>query len=719
MLVAAAAIAVTGCGGASLTPNPANTAFSISPGTASVDTNCTGCNGTDVHGRPVNQFAATVAGGRQAEVEWSLSGGDATAGPGSITATGQYTPPTYLTAGRALVVVTATLKSNPAVKATSVVSVTPGFLEPLTPQNVALGAGGTVTITGYLAEAGSGAIIHFSLAGTPTGSGIGGGSLGATTCEHSDKSFTTCTVIYTAPASIEEASVTYIVARAAESSGTAEAAVLLNQAGVASNPVRHQEEQTGLVDLGSSGGNNNDFDSSGNTIIDCCSGTLGALVRDGTGRQYLLSNNHVLARSDQASVGDLIVQPGLIDNNCTPNGDGAGTIPVASLTDWLPLSAASTNADAALAQVASHTVNPAGNILELGARLPNGTLAAAPPGISSSGGKGEPAALHMRVAKSGRTTGLTCGGVSAIALDVTVDYYRDCAETRPYLTKTFTNQIAISGGRFSDAGDSGALVVDTSNAEPVGLYFAGGTDSEGVAHAVANPAGDVLSELSTRAGTGTNYSFVGAADHPVSCLNYGDGTVSAAQSRSLSDAEVARAQQALVVARQLVSPANGILGVGTGKSSDHPGEAAVVVYVNGGGQARVPQTIDGVRTLVIPSTAQAVAMGSAPTSNSIASLPPLENAQLSHALAVKRRLARGLMRQTPSYFGVGVGQSLDDPHQPALVIYVDSSRIPVQLPAMIGGLRTRYVVMNRLHVTRSFAEPFTGQRHCTPHASTP
>ncbi len=30
-------------------------------------------------------------------------------------------------------------------------------------------------------------------------------------------------------------------------------------------------------------------------------------------------------RATTASVGDAIVQPGLIDNNCTPNGDGAGT----------------------------------------------------------------------------------------------------------------------------------------------------------------------------------------------------------------------------------------------------------------------------------------------------------------------------------------------------------------------------------------------------------
>ena len=113
----------------------------------------------------------------------------------------------------------------------------------------------------------------------------------------------------------------------------------------------------GPIELGSSGGNNNDFDLNGNTIVDCCSGTLGSLIQDSSGRQYLLSNNHVLARSDHASVGDAIVQPGLIDNNCTPNGEGPGTVPVGSLTGWLPLNSNQTNADAAIAQVASRSVD--------------------------------------------------------------------------------------------------------------------------------------------------------------------------------------------------------------------------------------------------------------------------------------------------------------------------------------------------------------------------
>ena len=157
----------------------------------------------------------------------------------------------------------------------------------------------------------------------------------------------------------------------------------------------------------------------------------------------------------------------------------------------------------------------------------------------------------MKVAKSGRTTGLTCGGVSAVDLDVTVGYYLDCAETRPYLTKTFTHQLGLSGNQFSDAGDSGALVVDAANAEPVGLYFAGGTDLAGVSQGVASPATEVLNELGAQ--TGGSYSFVGVNDHAVSCLGYGDNTVSSAQSRALSDTEASRAQQALAQARMLVN----------------------------------------------------------------------------------------------------------------------------------------------------------------------
>jgi hypothetical protein len=710
MLLAPALLFVAGCGNGLGTENSSNTAFSITPGTGSIDTNCIGCNTFNTQGASVLQFTATQPGGVAALVTWSVQGGDAASGPGSINASGQYTPPSYLTSDRIEVLVTATLNTN--LRASSVLTVTPGFLQPLTPENAALGANGSVSITGFLAEAGGSASINFELANSATGQSGGQGSLSAASCQRGSQVFTSCTVTYTAPASVQFTGTTYVVATVGASSSMATSVVLVNTAGVASNPAAHQGELS-AVNLGSSGGNNSDYDTHSNQIVDCCSGTLGALIEDSGKRQYLLSNNHVLAKSDHARVGDTIVQPGLIDNNCTPFGDGTGVAPVAQLTGWLPLKSRQTNADAAIAQVASRAVDPAGRILELGAKQADGTLAAAPPGISSTGGKGEFAWLDQKVAKSGRTTGLTCGGVSAVDLDVTVDYYLDCAETRPYLTKTFTHQLGLSGNQFSDAGDSGALVVDASNAEPVGLYFAGGRDVSGVSQGVANPAPDVLAELSAQ--IGGSFTFVGAADHAVSCLNYGDNTIAAAQGRALSDAENTRAQQALGQARMLVSSSAGILGVATGKSIDHAGEAAVILYTDESRTVSVPSMVDGVRTLVVPTSAHAVTWGSAPQTPFEASAVSLPAAALAQAMAVKNQVAPGLMRQNPAFFGVGVGQSLDNPREAALVVYVDRNRLPAQLPATVDGLRIRYVVMERLHVTRSYAAPAPSRLHCMAH----
>jgi hypothetical protein len=713
--LACALVPLAGCGGVAVTANPTNDVFVIAPAADQIDTNCTGCNSINARGVSVHQFTATLNSGGAADVTWSVSGGDQNAGAGTITKGGQYSPPGYLTTDRVQVVVTAALKSDQAVKATSVLILTPGFLQPLTPENVALAATDSVTITGVLAEAGGGTGIHFSLADSPTGTGSGMGSLGPPNCQRIERAFTSCFVTYTAPSTVQTTGVTYVVATAGDSPAKTEAAVLLNTAGVTSNPAGHQAQFASPMLLGSSGGNNNDFDAHGNTIVDCCSGTLGALIQDEDGKQYLLSNNHVLARSDQATVGDAIVQPGLIDNNCTPNGEGGGTQPVAALTGWVPLNSKSTNVDAAIAEAGSHTVDASGSIQELGARQSDGTLAAAPLGTSSTDGKGETATLALRVAKSGRTTGLTCGDVSAIDVDVLVDYYKDCAETEPYLTKTFTNQVGVSGNRLSDAGDSGAVLVDADSAEPVGLYFAGGTDASGVGQGMANPVNDVLSELSTQVGNRGNYTFVGGGDHPVSCLSYGDSTVSAAQSRPLTDQEASRAQSGLNAARLLVNPDAGILGVALGKSSDYPGEAAMIFYVAENARATVPATVSGLRTLVIPATAHAVAFGSAPTAVSLSDTPTLPPAILKQAIAIKQQVARGLMNQNPAFFGVGVGQSFDNPREAALVIYVDRKQVPAELAQTIGGLRTRYVVMDRLHVTRSFAVPFVPKSHCMPH----
>ena len=482
----------------------------------------------------------------------------------------------------------------------------PGFLQPLTPENAALGPGGTVTITGFVAEAGGTMGVNYKVASTATGSSGGKGSVSRPSCTRSSNAFTYCKVTYTAPASVAVNGSTYVVASIGNSTSKEATQVLLNSTGIASNPAEHQKALPTPILLGSSGGNNTDYDAKGNQIVDCCGGTLGSLIQNSSGRQYLLSCNHVLVRSDQASVGETIVQPGLIGNNCVPNGDGPGTTPVGILTAWLPLSASSTNADAAIAQVDAEAVNSSGEILELGAMQGNGTLAAAPPGISSTGGKGEPASLNLTVAKSGRTTGLTCAGVAALGLTVKVDYFKNCAETVSYLTKTYTDQIAIEGSEFSDAGDSGSLIVDAGNAEPVGLFFAGGVTNTGVSEGVVNPASTVLAELGQQEGTA--YTFVGTADHPVSCLNYGAATVGAAQASSLSATQLELAQQAQTQARMWINPSMGILGVATGKSSDHAGEATVIFYVDEGKNVSIPQTVNGVRTEVIPTTAQAVAL---------------------------------------------------------------------------------------------------------------
>lgn len=687
--------------------HPSNAFFSITPGETEIDTNCVGCNSIDVRGGAVERFRAMLHKGGAADVVWSVSGGDANAGAGTISEDGVYTPPAFLTADRVQVAVRAALKADPMVEATARLTLTPGFQQPLTPQNAAVPSGSSLQLTATLAEAGGGTAVRFRLASGPGGGGTGAGTLGPVNCQRNAQAFTACAVTFTAPERTADGALTYVIAEAGHPLARMEAAVLIGAGGVASTPTAHQAQLSVPAKLGSSGGNAGDYDTRDGKVVDCCSGTLGALVVNAAGQKYILSNNHVLARSDQAKAGDRIVQPGMIDASCTP---GAGEM-VAKLHSWLPLDAASTNADAAVAEPAPNAVDGAGSILELGMRQADGTLAAAPPGISSTNGRGEQARLDLRVAKSGRTTGLTCGGITAVDVDVAVDYFRDCAETRPYRTKVFTHQIGLSGNRMSDAGDSGALVVDAANAEPVGLYFAGGRDVAGVAQGMATPSGEVLTELGAQ--EGTSFTFVGGADHTVQCLDYGNATVAQAQATALSRTQIARVRLALQAGKQLVNPAAGVLGVAMGKSSDRPGEAALLVYLAVGSTIQIPQSVAGVRTLVVTSDAQAVEQGSAPLANPAVGAPALPEQVIEHAEEIKRRVARGLMDRAPAIFGIGVGQSLDNPREAALVLYVDRRRSSAELPQILSGLRTRMILMDRLHVTRSYATASVLPERCS------
>ena len=120
---------------------------------------------------------------------------------------------------------------------------------------------------------------------------------------------------------------------------------------------QNQSAQSLPVKLGTSGGNADDKNGRF-----CCGGTLGSLlIRNGS--FYILSNNHVLARSDQATLGEPISQPGIIETNCST----AGTSTVANLTSFVNLQASGTNVDAAIALIVPQAVDLTGNILMLGA----------------------------------------------------------------------------------------------------------------------------------------------------------------------------------------------------------------------------------------------------------------------------------------------------------------------------------------------------------------
>ena len=202
-------------------------------------------------------------------------------------------------------------------------------------------------------------------------------------------------------------------------------------------------------------------------------GTLGGFVRVG-GRLAVLSNNHVLAAADAASVGDPVLQPGPADG-----GDPA-TDRVATLTAFERFTAdgRANLVDAAVAVVDAEVP------LEPG-RLPGGPLGAEPLQVDDL----EP---DEQVEKVGRTTGHTVGRVSAVEVDgVAIQYDRTIY--------TFDDQVELDGvtGSFSAGGDSGSVIWRSADRAPLGLLFAGsetgGRAGGGVTF--ANPLATVLSVL--------------------------------------------------------------------------------------------------------------------------------------------------------------------------------------------------------------------------------
>jgi hypothetical protein len=208
---------------------------------------------------------------------------------------------------------------------------------------------------------------------------------------------------------------------------------------------------------------------------------------------------------------------------------------------------------------------------------------------------------------------------------------------------------------------------------------------------------------------GQEFQIAGGAPHPVTCSNYDEHTPPV--TASVSSAQMAAAKSAAESATALLLN-NGILGTAPGKSQDSPGEAAVIVYVdkNKPGIA-VPKVLSGMRTVVIPTDATTVNARTAPTTLSQLEGIHLPADVLRAAAAVQLQSAPQLMAD-PAFFGVGVTQSYDNPAEAALLVLVDLTKVPRSMPDVAGGLRIRYMRINRLHVTRSKLAPMAQAPRC-------
>jgi S1-C subfamily serine protease len=163
------------------------------------------------------------------------------------------------------------------------------------------------------------------------------------------------------------------------------------------------------------------------------------------GRYYILSNNHVLANSNNSRIGDPILQPGRFDGGTYPGdliGRLARYVPIKFHT---PTTRPLNYVDAAIAE---------GNFHDLSREVYWGgyvkDLYTAPK-------------VNDIVQKTGRTTGFTTGKVTNINGTVDVNYGSG-------RIARFRNQIITT--RMGAPGDSGSLVMNRDEAA-MGLLFAG------------------------------------------------------------------------------------------------------------------------------------------------------------------------------------------------------------------------------------------------------
>jgi hypothetical protein len=502
-------------------------------------------------------FSATVTNTTNLAVTWQVNGttGGNGATTGSISPNGVYTAPANVP-NPATVTVTAVSQADSTKSGSASVTVTVAVS--VTPPQATLNLNATQQFAASVNGISNQAVtwqVNGVLNGNPT--------LGTI----SD------TGLYTAPSAIPSPSTVSVNAVSqADPTQSGNAAVMIGEVTI------NQQQEAAPIELGTSGGNENDI-----SAKFCCSGTLGSLVvRAGT--FYILSNNHVLARSGQATLGEKIGQPGLVDTTpaaCSPSLETH----VADLSQFAPLQ--NNGVDAAIAQIVAGEVDTTGAILQLGAVV-GGVPQPAPPANTVA-----TAAVNMPIAKSGRSTGLSCGTVQLTNVSVQVDYSTSCGGATTS-TITYTNQV-MSSANFAGNGDSGSLIVDATTAQPVALLYAG--DNTGAA--VGNPIQQVLDAFKS----GTNAAtMVGAAQHQVSgCTGMEPQPVplSASVERQLFQAAVpaAIAVKERHEAELMSDPAVLAIGIGDSGTAGHP---AIVVDIERGKPHRtIPAVLEGIPTRVI------------------------------------------------------------------------------------------------------------------------
>ena len=216
-------------------------------------------------------------------------------------------------------------------------------------------------------------------------------------------------------------------------------------------------------------------------------GTFGCVVKR-NGIRMILSNNHVLADSNDANIGDAILQPG-------PHDGGALNDQVATLHQYIPIEFIGQEiSDCLFSRATAKTLNamwatpgkvgmrprltrfqaivPQGaqdvtNLVDAALAMPLGNIEMSDHiiDIGPISGTVEPE-LGTRVKKSGRTTEYTIGTITQVDVTTQVSY-------GGLRVAIFEDQIMVtSSPPFSAGGDSGSAVLDLGN-RICGLLFAG------------------------------------------------------------------------------------------------------------------------------------------------------------------------------------------------------------------------------------------------------